>query len=344
MQITLAKGLGEILSSVIEGTQSRDQLNRLVAVSHALASAFLYSKLADGHMNNSLFTLSPSDLAYDCLGDLFRQDDDGQLVQIKTYFEGIDFSRESDYGLLIHLRRLVIANVNNGLFRMYNEADPSLGKILRNIKLAIGALRNFEEIERFGENLIVPHMSDPLFHLPPMERAHLERTFSALANGREHVPALMAKLSLVLRQQEEFCRAVPLMMVARIFRTLYAGYQEIEKVLPDSDRSLEKEELRAAIARACRETLESAGRRYTEHDRIDPALLRVYASAIEQNLICRIVEQDGKDYSYFSGLQLHFPSLTREEYLQKHRAKVEYLGRLTLERLVQTLGLGARNR
>ena len=338
----LEDGLREILAAVVEGSYSNEQVSRLVAVSHALALPLLRSRISTGQVGTALIGLSLQDMAYDSVADLFRRDDNGDIVQVKSYFEGIEFSGLSDSALLSHLRRLVFSKTNQALFRMYNEADPTLGKIIRNIKLAIGTLQSFVEIDRFGETWIAPSMIDPLLGQPPFDQARLEREFHAVAKGSEHVPALMAKLSLTLRQQDEFCRAVPLVGTALMFRSLYLRRQEPETSNQATDQHFLEEETAAAIQRACRDVMSESKSRYQRNGPTDDAAFAAYTVVIEKSISLRLLEQDGRSSSYFERLKALMPDLTVDEYHRTHRSRIEYLGRLAYERTIQIVQAGLR--
>src|SRR5271169_1856494 len=199
---TIANGLRVIIPSILAGSHSRKDLNRLIGVSHSLAASFLANKATTESLI-SVYDLTTSDLAYDCIADLFQEDGDGKYRQLQAYFAGLSISTSHDEEILAHLRRLVFSKVNQSIFRLYSEADPSLSKILRNIKLAIHSLKNFEELDRFGEPCIVPSLCDTLVHLPPFECEELEHCFLQVTRGNELIPDLLAKLSLLLREQIE---------------------------------------------------------------------------------------------------------------------------------------------
>ena len=184
------------------------------------------SKCAHVHNTYLVAGLSSSDLAYDCVADLFRRDERGSLIQIRAYFGALEISDASDAEMLMHLRRLVFSAVNQGIYRLYRQADPAFGKILRNIKLAVATLQNFtEEIERFGEPYLVPALADPLTECPPFEIGYLERALAPFVRNSPSVPTLLGALSFILRQQEKCSPAIALATVASLFRSVYAQGQ-----------------------------------------------------------------------------------------------------------------------
>ena len=222
----LSENLRENILAILAGSHTHAQLNRLVAVSHTLANSFLASKATAGTLV-SVYGLNTSDLAYDCIAELFRKDTDGNYIQLFSYFNGLSLTTARDEEILAHLRRLVFSKVNQGVYRLYSEADPSLAKILRNTKLAISSLKNFTEVERFGEPCIAPSLCDTLEDCPAIEREFLEQQFIKHTTGREHIPELLAKLSLYLREQNEHSRIIPFMMTGILFRTIYTDLPPI---------------------------------------------------------------------------------------------------------------------
>ncbi len=231
-------GLRQILSAILESRHTRPQVHQFVAVCNSIAITLIQSKIASGSIRIRHFGLSPSDIAFDAIADLFREDDDGNLVQIKVYFESIDWEKMEDELLLIHLRRLVFSRTNQGLFRMFQEIDPGLGKILRNTKLAIAALNTFVEFDHFGEPCIAPNFCDPLERLPMIDRDCLQQRLLELTNGSERIPVILAKLSRYLREQEEHSRMVPIVSVGLAIRAVYDRIEIEQQQQPEVELSI----------------------------------------------------------------------------------------------------------
>lgn len=332
----LSKGLRESILAVIAGSYSAGELNRLIAVSHALAGSFLSSK-STHHSLRSMYGLTSSDLAFDCIADLFAQDSNGQYVQLHAYFAGLSLMTANDEEILAHLRRLVFSKVNQGIFRLYSEADPSLAKILRNIKLAIQSLKNFEEVERFGEPCIMPGLCDALIEKPAFEREELETRFFQMSDGDELIPELLSKLSLCLREQCERCRILPLVGVGLLFRSVYA-----KKELPQSDAEIADDLLltkdaAAIIRKACEDVKLQMKGRYAGSEKVKAELFDLYIRVIQDEVCERFLGNDNSASSLFEGLQHRLPGLTKEEYSRNHRNRVEYLLKLVHRKAVKEL-------
>lgn len=319
----LSIGLREILIAVLGNTCTSQQLNHLIKLSHALANSFIASKTTAGTLS-MVSGLTTSDLAYDCIADLFQQDAKGNCIQLKAYFAGLSITTSRDEEMLAHLRRVVFSKVNHGIFRLYTEIDPTLAKILRNIKIAINTLKNFTEFERFGEPCIAPCACNMLEDRPAFDRDELHRYFIRDVSGRENVPELLAKFSLFLREQKECCRIIPLVTVGILFRDVYTT-KEVMSEEATFDDTLLKTDASALIKKACRDVENRTSNKYVGKGKVTPDVFCSYFCVIEEVLVEKFVGMDGEDTSLCEALKNHIPNLTEKEYKTHHRNRIEYL-------------------
>jgi hypothetical protein len=320
----LSKNLKENVLAILAGSHTYDQLNRFIAVSHTLANSFLASKTTAGTLS-STYGMSTSDLAYDCIADLFQKDADGNYIQLLSYFKGLSLTAARDEEILAYLRRLVFSKVNQGIYRLYSEADPSLAKIIRNVKIAVNILKNYNEVERFGEACIVPCACDTLENYPIIDRDVLEQRFAALTTGRELVPELMAKLSLYLREQNEHCRVVPIITVAILFRSTYNCRQDLPNQVVMEDVELIASDTSATIKNACEDVKNKNLIKYVEDGKVSKEMFEKYFIVLEEELCEKFIGKDGHDFSLYESLKKLSPGLTKEDYKKNHRNKIEYL-------------------
>ena len=320
----LSKNLRENILAILAGSHTNDQLNRLIAVSHTLAYSFLASKTTTGTLV-SVYGLNASDLAYDCIAEIFQKDVEGNYIQLYSYFRGLSLTSTREEEILAHLRRLVFSKVNQGIFRLYSEADPTLAKILRNIKIAINSLKNFTEVERFGEPCIVPGLCETMEECPEADREWLQLQFVTHATGREHIPEMLAKLSLFLREQSERCRIVPLVMVGILFRSIY----ESKRGYTDQSTMIDAEFVENDTARILKDVCASVQKKntakYVNGGKIDAGMFDNYFQVLEDALREKFIGGDGADVSLYESLKEYSPGMTKEEYQKEHRNKIEYL-------------------
>ena len=145
----IARELKPNLIAVLDGRSTSRQLNGLINLCVALASELLSRKWGSRRLQEHL-GLSETDLAYDCIGDLFGRDETGRCTQLTAYFGSMEVASLYEAELLVLLRRLVYSRVNHALFRLYQDLDPAFSRILRNVKLAQEALKQFDERDREG--------------------------------------------------------------------------------------------------------------------------------------------------------------------------------------------------
>lgn len=328
----LQKDLREHIVAVMSGRHTRAQLNGLVSACHALALAFLRSKRTVGLLADAEGLKLP-DLAYDCIADLFQISESGEFVRLRAYFGSLDIGLVTDEELLTHLRRLVFSLVNQGVFRLYHEVDPSLGKVLRNVKLSVNAVRNFDDVERFGEPCLAPVMAHRLEHLPALDREAVEQAFHRIGHGNERVPELLAKFALYLRGQSDHSRVVPLVSVALGIRSLYARVSAAGDATASPDRALQEQDATAMIRGACAHVKTRMRPRYVDRKKVAADLFERYFAAIEMYLRARFDGMGEGDLSLFASMERVDPSMTQKEYRRNHRSRVEYLARKTTEQV-----------
>ena len=333
----LLRNLRFNLTSVLAGTHVPRQLDEVILLCHSLALSAISGKLSAGKINPHFLGLKDSDLAYDCIADLFQRDDGGAVLQLKAYFESFSIDNASDELLLAQLRRLIFARVNQGLFRIYNEADPALGKILRNIKLAILSLQNFVETEKFGETYVMPSLCDPLFELREIDQESFERLLRNVCKGNERIPEILAKLCSSLRRQEECSRAVRLMSVAYAIRSLYGETQKIDEQGPVVEQALFADDTISIIHDSCLEVKAKNHSKYVGKKKVTLRHYESYFLVIEGKLKEIFVSHDGEEYSLFDQLKTFLPTITKEQYKREHKNILEYLSRLAHDRAVERL-------
>jgi hypothetical protein len=336
--LSLQKDLRQQVIAVISGLCTRPQLNGFVHTCHALALAFLRSKRSSGFLAEAQ-GLNLSDVAFDCIGELFQKNETGELVRIRAYFGSLDLTNISDAELLTYLRKLVFSLVNQGVFRLYHDVDPSLGKVLRNVKLSVNAVRNFEMVDRFGEPCLSPVMVDRLDHLPIFDRDGVVRAFLLIAHGNERIPELLAKFSLYLRGQSDHSRVVPLVSVALGVRSMYARTSMSEVGVSSPERALLEQDAAVMIRTACARVKAKMRARYVEKKDVRVEVFERYFEAIESYLRARFEGIPDVELSLYGCLERLDPTMTREEYFRNHRARIEYLARKTTEQVRTSLKL-----
>ncbi|MGB2867744.1 MAG: hypothetical protein WBD36_04790 [Bacteroidota bacterium] len=329
--------LQRILHSVLSSSQTEQQTNEIVKLCHAMAVSFLMSKLSSRRLNPSFAGLKITDLAFDCIADLFQRDAGGRLVQLSAYFGSISIAELSDEALTGHLRRLVFSKVNNNIFRIYNEVDPTLGKILRNIKLTVHALGHFVEFERFGEPYLAPANVDPLSRLPQPDPEVLSRNLRQQKERESNIPGLLSALSCYLRDQEEHAREIPLMTVAYVLRSHFAKPDVLDAEISSAEGRLLENDVRTIIEEVCQRLKLEKHDTYVGKNKLKVAEYESYMEVIVENLHATLVQDDGTDFPFYNRLKSRLTPLSKGAYRKRHKNKLEYLARIARDRVIEKL-------
>ena len=337
----LAPDLRIWIEAAVGNTLTVQQVNGLVGLCHAMAAVALRGKIAPAMLDSGVHGTNYRDLAYDCIAELFQQGEDGSLLQIRAYFQGIDREGVSDQELLAHLRRIVFTKVNHGVVRFYSEADPDLGKILRNVRLSVQALRNYSLVERFGDTYLLPAFSPSLEHRPPFTREELEGALRRDAGPDDHVPAMLAHLSRFLRAQHERSRLVSLTTVALAIKAAYFTPERADPGGAAAEDPFTVPEILMLVQTACREVLGRMAPEYVDSGKVEREMYRKYFEVIEKNVALRFTGEESDGHSLFAGLQSLIPSLSEAEYRAMHRARLEYLAWLAYKKSVEMLRMNS---
>ena len=323
------------LLSILSDNYTHVEVNSIVSLCHTMATASLRYSIIDGSKNQETIGLTKNDVAYDFIADLFQKDDAGRFVKLIAYFNSFNLEEISDQEIIVLFRRIVSSRVQQGLFHLYQETDPSLGKILRNIKHSIHQLQNYDQIERFGETHIAPIHGEIAGQLPVIGLHTLTQEFSPYANGSESIPQLLAKLSLFLAEQNQYRRSVPLLTVALVFRAIYA--RELPADLPSAcviEENLDTGFAASVVAKSCETIKQKMKPVYLDRKKISEDLFDIYFEVAQISVSYVLLNTNGEDTSLFGALKGRLPQLTPKEYAKNHKNTLEYLTRLCKEEAI----------
>lgn len=321
-----------LLQAVLHNEATPHEFNQFVNLCISVALTLLERKAAAGQLSRAMFQMPLNDIAVDCIADLFRSDENGIPIQMQTYFECVNLDEASEEETLILLRRLVFSKIRQGLFRSYNELDPSLGRILRNIKLGVTLTGEFAESERFGDVVLTVTGCDALTHMPVVQKESLTQILSEIPLANDHVPSMLSALSLHLRSQAEYCRVVPLLPLALAWREhLLANRMTEEEGLSIAERGLLTQDVRRIAQDACEAVKELMRPRYVKEGGIESETLDAYFRVIFASVFAEYWDASTVE-SLFSLLAAEIPGLTESAYRENHRNTIEYLLKLVRKR------------
>ena len=329
-------GLKDDLKALLEGKASAFQLKRIVRLCHANAEGIMARRGHLGHLIR-LHGLNLTDLAFDCISDLFARDDEGRYRSLESYFSAYDIAGFSDEEAYFHLQRLSFTRVRNGLFRLYSEMDPQLARILHNIKIAARALGQFTEINHLGESCLAPSLAETSEHLPLVDVSDLTSWLSGEASGNEFIPELLGKLHKSLCKQTGFSRIVPVVAIGLAIRAFYQQKEIPQLAEPVTMMDPMSIDAADAITKACDSVRSKMYPKYVDRGKVSDEVFDIYFQVITEMLEMRFVLNNGADFQLSENFLKLMPGMTLGEYRKYHRNRLEYLARLAQRRVTKTL-------
>jgi hypothetical protein len=325
-----------LLKAIFLASYTPLELREFVRVCHNHALPLIRRKMAAGKLSLGSLRMGEQDVIYDCLADLFERTEDGHFVQIEQFFhrEGVDVESASEELLIESLRRIVFKKVNTDLIRLYCDADPTIGKIIHNLEMALQRTRIFEKIHRYGEPYLVPCDVDVLLDRPPMPSEYLQQQFYRVVIIHESLPEMLKRLREVICGQKEFQRAASLMSIASLLRQVYAVRAESEtQVENTAEGKLEGEGVHQAIRKTCDGIRAEMYERYVANGKKTQEQFEMYMLALRKILSDAVNDGASSSISFYEHLRAQMPTLTQKEYQQHHRTVLEYLARIARQKL-----------
>ena len=324
-----------IIASTLSEKPDRHAVNELVDECYRLALAYLQKKARSGYLLPHLFGLTLEDLALDCFADLFQRDENGKFNLLHQYFNSVEWKDENDHDVYIVLRRLIFSKVNEGLFRRYREADPTLAKIIRNIKDAVKADENLYLARYNGSAwLILGDEGTEMNNLPiaPVEvlEAHLISYLCRSASSHE----LVSSFVKFIGEQPYYCNGYPVTGFAQAIRAAYVHVGETAVVVEEPDQLLRPEEVEQAIHHATQKVQSVMHESYVKKGKVCLTTFETYFKTVKDILTSQFVRDANPVGSYFDALQNYIPALSRTSYSQEHRNILEYITKLSRSQLL----------
>ena len=334
---TRSEDIVPLLAHIVRPSPDQAAQEAFVLLCQRMAAAYVRVKVAGSAFDPSRLGLSASDFAFDAIADLFRRDDKGCFPTFAGLFSGTPAGTRPGEEVERLVRHLVFTAVDRHIFRSYRDSDPMLAKLLRNIKLTLRTHPLAEIVEIRGELMVVPRCRTTIHeHLPVLPSEIMEAEVAARLPGVLDLREMLSALVSVLAEQTDHSRRYPVMGVAMIFRSIYARSAAVE---PDVDPidGMTDEELERFLRPALGKVLQRTGRKYIEDGKISERELQIYARALFDMILDRFTRRESETTPLFSHVMRHDPSVTQQEYSDRHRAILEYLLKLVHRELKELL-------
>lgn len=340
MNAKLKIPLKELLLSACSGDYTNRQMQELYRLIYTLGFRLVRRRIVSSNLSVELLGLSEADITHDCIAELFVLGNSNELSEIRKYFDyqRIPIEDQPEEILFVHVRKLVFTVVNDNIFRLYNEADPSLGKILRNIKLALGRHPEFSQSTLFGEYYLELKSCDPMPGCGAMPDEDLKSEIYEIMSTENDVPGILRKLASHLQYQDIYRRQVRMISVACAIRDCYRHHQtSAQKTAQPIETTFTEDTTEQIIKETCNKVKAEMMFRYVRKNKVNMETFVLYINVVERALQGEFIAGTNGEISYFEHFNDLFPEITRGEYLNKHRVIIEYLCKISKKRVREKL-------
>lgn len=321
------------------GSISQIDLSKFVQFARILTTSYLSSFRTSAAILCDTHGISLTDLAYDCIADLFARDSDGLFVHLDSFVGVLDrpIDQTPDHELLAAFRSLLSRFAEMQLGRLYAQADPGGARIHRNIRECIKKQAVFRLSRDLRGWIITTSVAPNLDHLPPCSSDWLRAEFHSHLDGVKQIPQLMDTLHQVLMSQTEYRRSIPLNEVVQLFKGVYqleqnSGLEEQEFQDLDGLTQFEIDQLCAHVQRVLKEKILVT---YVAHGKIDRKQGEAMYLA-HCDLIRDWCSGDRARSGLYEYLKRYFP-VEEQVYKIELRAKMEYLMKVAREEFASRL-------
>ncbi|MCF8241574.1 MAG: hypothetical protein K9J16_09330 [Melioribacteraceae bacterium] len=307
---------------------SQSSLKYLVKTSHLLAITHLNCIRSRNSFLISNLGISLNDLAWDCIAEIFLRDSLDRFTVIENYFNNeIFLDSSSDMDFFIALRKLVFIHVNKNLFKIYHQIDPSLSKIIRNIKYHVNNSTSLTLFDCFNEKYIGMIINRDSNKFTVWETENFRLDFQLSRNGEVSLKEYIILLEKLLRNSEldnPRCSLIGFGMMYKEFM-----FSDIKEIAPskriEDDVIIDSSNLSGYAKNKIHKLIEKVYINKRKIGNEDADFIKKTTLAIIENYLSGI---DNTQFTFFELAQKFDPDISYDKYNTKFKTKIEYLVRI----------------
>ena len=286
----------------------------------SISEAYLKYKIQIGTLNTQLFGCNFEQLAITCIANVFERDADNRLVQFERFkaFNDIDAYRDDEIKLMF--RKLIHVNINDEIFKLYNDYDPELGRIIRNIKVYVNNSSDCTLLSggriKFGQK----DESDK----PVLPYDYLEVKLVPILKKFNEIPSIISHINDLIANELEYKKEIPIGDLALTIRSASYCLLMPVSISNSTEQDIDCIEYSRVIDTVVDKVGDECYNTYVFKRKIDEGLYRAYLGGIKKLLNSYIEHGNGKEsIAYF--IKSEYPDFNENEYRSVHRPIVEYL-------------------
>jgi len=277
-----------------------------------------------------------SDLAWDYIAEIFQKDESGNLTSLQSYFDSLDLNALEEQDLFIELRKLVFTKVDDGIFRYYGEKDPSLKKIIRNVKLSIGNLdRSLKVPICYIDGFLVLDDEENL-NQAAMPEDFMRIKLCSRLEEQMLIPDILIEVIDILQYQDDYRKRFSIVILAKIIRESFVLIHDDAdngEQKPEAHRRLFKQDIDTFLEKSVNKIKREVAPGYIKRGKMEPDHVEIYFKTAAEIIRDDLIRNSG--LSQYDRIKSHIAHLDYEQFRIKHRSILEYMVKLIRTDLVQ---------
>lgn len=327
-----------LVSLIVKGEAGMREVNQFVSLCHRMAMRYITMKIKSPSWYHHIQMDNINDLAWDSIAEIFRKDEKDRFISLIEYFKSVDIDTVSEGQLYSATRRLVFGKVNDSLFRFMRDYDPSLSKIIRNVKKAVKDNRKITLIRKWNTNFLNFSNTNRIIlslngWMPP-EILHL-KLLPGLTS-KENIPELLSRIQQIIALQDDYVHAYPLVPLCMIIRESHVLIQDSSPNSSALSTNLIQNDISRIISSSINSLKAGMHVHYVQTGKIDEQTFNYYFDGIRDYYLDSYVFYI-EGMPYFTYMKKYLPKLTYSSYRSEHRKYVEYLMKLSRDHIRERL-------
>lgn len=318
--------LKEAFENCLPGDYSRDECRYIIDHAHTIALAYLRMKASSGHLY--LCHGEPlEDLAWDFIADLFERDRNNSFTILNSIFFDIDLETAPSDEIEQQFRRIIVTKIDDNIFRSNGEKDPSLKKIIRNLKNAVQKTAFDKKVTVENGYITMEDGSEDQDGLPASPSEILEIQLCHRIRASMQIPEVLQEVVNILEQFQCCQKKISLVALAISIRKAYVHIRDKEDEI---DRGSQPEEnlyyqlMEERIERETERIKIGLGEKYIKKQVLTPRQLSLFILAAKEIVRSEFIEKHVQT-NHFECINQYYPNLEYEEYRKTYRSVLEYL-------------------
>src|SRR6056297_633965 len=322
--------LKEAFKNCLSGKHKSDDCRYIIDYAHTIGLAYLRMKVSSGHLYSHKGE-PLEDLAWDFIADLFERDSDNSFVMLNEIFFIENLNKLHVEEIEHQFRRIIITKIDDNIFRSNGEMDPSLKKIIRNLKNAIKNSGSSHYIDVQNGCLSITRTRDvsdqPLLSTSDV----LEIQLCHRLNETMQMPEVLDEIVDILETYHLRQNKISLVTIAICIRKAFVRVNDEVKntyICKDPEEAIHRKSLEKRIDRSAEYIRKTLGQKYINKGVLNPNELNDFMLAVKQILQFEFVDKHN-EANHYNCLKNIIPSLEYEDYRENYRPVLEYLVKKT---------------